>query len=252
MAGEFQAFQRAMGRHLRDPGHTPRPAGVPARRMAVYNELLFNNVRGFIDACFPVARELLGDRRWTRLIRRFYRDWPHHTPWFRDIPREFERFVREQRIACRLPRYMPDLLHYEWAELAVDTHPAMLPHDVNTGDWLDHYPILNPTVMNLVYDWPVHRISAVNRPRVPEITHVLVYRNAAEEVQFVIGNATTARLITLLADGASTGRAACEAIAGELGHPDPGAVVAFGEAMLVHLAAQGVVLGTRRTSSAAP
>ena len=37
-------------------GAAPRPAGVPARRMEVYNELLFNNICGFLDACFPLCR----------------------------------------------------------------------------------------------------------------------------------------------------------------------------------------------------
>ena len=46
---DFQDFQRAFGRHVRDPRLFPRPAGVPARRMAVYNELLFNNICGFLD-----------------------------------------------------------------------------------------------------------------------------------------------------------------------------------------------------------
>jgi hypothetical protein len=65
----FQAFQRAFARHLRDPHHTPRPAGVPARRMAVYSELLFNNVCGFLDRCFPVLRSVVGEARWRRLNR---------------------------------------------------------------------------------------------------------------------------------------------------------------------------------------
>ena len=66
-APDFQAFQHAFARHIRDPHHTPRPAGVPARRMAVYNELLFNNITGFLDACFPVCRKLIGEKRWRRL-----------------------------------------------------------------------------------------------------------------------------------------------------------------------------------------
>ena len=67
MALAFQDFQRDFGRHLRDPHHAPRPAGLPARRVAAYNELLFNNICGFLDACFPVSRELLGESRWRRL-----------------------------------------------------------------------------------------------------------------------------------------------------------------------------------------
>ena len=55
----FQHFQHALAQHLRDPHHTRRPAGVPQRRMAVYNELVFTNSCGFVDSCFPVCRPLL-------------------------------------------------------------------------------------------------------------------------------------------------------------------------------------------------
>ena len=58
MTSDFQAFQQAFARHLRDPRHAPRPAGVPARRMAVYTELLFNNICSFVDTCFPVCRAI--------------------------------------------------------------------------------------------------------------------------------------------------------------------------------------------------
>ena len=69
MTALFQSFQQDMARHLRDPHHTMRPAGVPARRMAVYNEMLFNNVCGFIDTCMPLSRKLLAGWRkgsWVR------------------------------------------------------------------------------------------------------------------------------------------------------------------------------------------
>ena len=107
MALAFQEFQRDFGRHLRDPHHAPRPAGLPARRVAAYNELLFNNICGFLDACFPVSRELLGESRWRRLNRTFYRDWPLHTPWFREIPREFVRYLADAEIATARPRVDP-------------------------------------------------------------------------------------------------------------------------------------------------
>ena len=101
---DFQAFQAAFAARLRDPRAAPRPAGVPARRMRVYQEMLFNNICGFLDRCFPVARQLLGEPRWRRLQRRFYRDWPLHTPWFHEIPREFVGFLAAAERGPRLPR----------------------------------------------------------------------------------------------------------------------------------------------------
>ena len=114
----LRAFQTAFGARLRGGRHVPSPPGVAARRMAVYETLLFNNLRGFVDRCCPVARACLGEVRWRRLCRAFFRDWPCRSAWFRDIPREFVDYLGA---ACRapLPRWFVDLARYEWAELAV-------------------------------------------------------------------------------------------------------------------------------------
>ena len=61
---EFQQYQFAFTRHIRDPQHQPRPSGVTARRMKIYNELLYNNLESFLLACFPVTRKVLGVRKW--------------------------------------------------------------------------------------------------------------------------------------------------------------------------------------------
>lgn len=242
-APAFQAFQHAMARHLRDPHHAPRPSGVPARRMAVYNELLFNNLCGFLDSCFPVCRRLLGEPRWRRLNRAFYRDWPLHTPLQREIPREFTRYLA-RHAGPRLPAWLPELAQYEWAELAVDlmevTPPAHDPH----GDLLQAPVVLNPALMNLGYQWPVQRIGPDWRPRRPQPTQLLVWRDAADTVQFMQLNPVTARLLALLATEPLTGAAACRRIATELQHPDPELLLAHGAALLEQLRAQGILLGT--------
>ena len=178
MNADFQNFQRAFAGHLRDPHHTPRPAGVAARRMAVYNELLFNNICGFVDACFPVSRAIVGDKRWRRLCRTFYRDWPLHTPWFREIPREFARYLAEGDIRQPLPAWLAELAHYEWAELAVDVMDCAIPAHDPAGDLLAGPVALNPALLNLAYAWPVHRIGPDYRPRKPQPTHLVVYRDA--------------------------------------------------------------------------
>lgn len=244
-APDFQDFQRAFGRHLRDPRHSPRPAGVPARRMAVYNELLFNNICGFLDSCFPVSRATLGEKKWRRLNRSFYRDWPSHTPWFREIPREFVRYLSESTIKPPLPVWLPELAHYEWVELAVDIMDYPVPSHGSKGNLLDGQPALNPTLMNLSYQWPVHKIGPEYRPRKPQPTHLLVYRDAHDEVQFVVSNPATAHLLELLQDRTQTGRTACLQIAKELQHPAPEALVSHGLTILEQLHQQGVILGSQ-------
>lgn len=243
MNADFQHFQRAFAGHLRDPHHVPRPAGVPARRMAVYNELLFNNICGFVDACFPVSRAIVGEKRWRRLCRTFYRDWPLHTPWFREIPREFARYLAEADIRQPLPAWLAELAHYEWAELAVDVMDCAPPAHDPAGDLLAAPVALNPALLILAYAWPVHRIGPDYRPRKPQPTHLVVYRDADDHVQFSAINAVTARLLALLAAAPTSGAAAIRQIATELQHPAPQQLLAHGAALLDDLRRQGIVLG---------
>lgn len=242
---DFQAFQHAFARHLRDPHHTPRPKGVPARRMAVYNELLFNNITGFLDRCFPVCRQLIGEARWRRLNRCFFRDWPSHTPWFREIPREFVRYLNEGSIRQPLPAWFAELAHYEWAELAVDIMDCPIPAHNPAGDLMHSAIVLNPALLILTYTWPVHRIGPDYRPRRAQATHLLVYRDADDAVQFVELNSVTSRLLNLLIATPSTGDAACRQIAEELQHPDPAQLIAFGRELLADFCAQGIILGSQ-------
>jgi hypothetical protein len=244
LAPNFQVFQRAFADHLRDPQHAPRPPGVPARRMAVYNELLFNNICGFVDRCFPVSRAILGEKRWRRLCRTFYRDWPLHTPWFREIPREFVRYLTEADIRQPLPIWLAELAHYEWAELAVDVIDAPRHTHDPAGDLLHNPVALNPALLNLIYTWPVHRISPDYRPRKPQPTYLAVYRDASDGVQFSQINAVTSRLLALLAAAPTTGETAIRQIAAELQHPAPEQLLAHGAALLDDLRRQGIVLGS--------
>ena len=244
-APDFQDFQRAFAAHIRDPRHSPRPPGVPARRMAVYNELLFNNICGFLDTCFPVCRATLGEKRWRRLNRAYFREWPSQTPWFREIPREFVRYLNERASKPVLPAWFAELAHYEWVELAVDIMDSPIPKHALDGNLLDGIPLLNPTLMNLTYQWPVHKIGPHYRPRKMQATQLLVYRNSDDKVQFVISNAVTARLLTLLESGKLGGRPACLRIAKELTHPSPEAIVAHGRSLLEQLRQQGIVLGIK-------
>lgn len=239
----FQTFQHAFARHLRDPQRTPRPPGVPARGMAVYNELVGNNLRSFLDSGFPVCRTILGETRWQRLARRFLRDWPLRTPWFREIPREFVHFLTTTP-GLRLPRWLPELAHYEWVELAADIADAAIPAHDPAGDLRSRPVVLNPVLFNLAYAWPVHRIGPDHRPRRPAATHLLIHRDPEDIVRFSEINPVTARLLTLLAASPQSGEAASRQIAAELQHADPQRLVDFGVDLLNDLRRQGIVLGT--------
>jgi hypothetical protein len=249
---EFQRYQYAFTAHIRDPGAQPRPAGVEARRMKVYTELLYNNLEGFLLACFPVLRQVLGTRKWSALVRDFYRTHHSHTPYFRQIPDEFIQFLQgEWTPPAGYPPFTLALAHYEWIELvlSVSTRSADRTFDP-AGDLIDGVPLLNPVLANLRYDWPVHRI-APRRKTQPAETHLLVFRDTDDQVQFSEINAFTARLLTLLEPGSVSGRAALEQIADESRHPDRALKVQAGGALLDDLRVRGAILGSTNPGNAA-
>jgi hypothetical protein len=246
---EFQGYQRALARHLRDPRTHAVPPGVSRRGVAVYRELLFDNLLGFLDACFPVTSHLLGTTRWHRLARAFFAAHPCRSPLFRHIPEEFSRWLGAGTTALRLPGWTPHLVHYEWVELALDTSPLdtrVAGADAG-ADLLGGRPVLNPVSMLLAYPYPVHRIGPDWQPRAPsrEPTRILAFRDHGDAVRFVVLNPVSARLLDLLRPGRLSGRGALRRIAAELSHPDPGAVLAGGAAVLADLHTQQAIVGAR-------
>jgi hypothetical protein len=242
---EFQRYQLAFTAHIRDPKVNPRPPGVEARRMKVYNELLFNNIEGFLLACFPVLRQVLGRRKWAKLVRAFFSTHRSRTPYFRQIPDEFIQFLQSEWTPPEgYPPFLLALAHYEWIELVLSVSNRSSDRAIDAaGNLMEGVPLLNPVLANLHYDWPVHRI-APRRKVQPAETWLLVFRDADDRVQFSEINAFTARLLSLLEAGTLNGRAALRQIAEESRHPDPSLILQAGADLLSDLRARGAILGT--------
>jgi hypothetical protein len=247
----FQEYQRAFTARIRDPKHHARPAGANVQRMKVYEELLWNNLEGFLLSCFPVCRKVLGKRRWEHLARDFFRDHASHSPFFRQIPEEFLRYLQDEWTRPDdYPEFLPELAHYEWVELALDTSDKSVDpagYDA-TGDLLTGRPMLNPVLRVLAYRWPVQRLSPRYRPdHAPDAaTFLVAFRDAEFEVRFSEVNPATARLLgSLLEEENLTGAQALERLAEETGQSDRARFIAFGAQLLNELWRQGVILGAR-------
>jgi hypothetical protein len=245
---EFQQYQYAFTAHLRDPGKARRPAGADARRMGAYSELLYNNIESFLLACFPVLRQVLGSRKWSRLVRAFFAQHRSHTPFFRQIPDEFLQFIQSAwQPQQGYPDCLLELAHYEWIELvlSISNRDEQLPEFDAMGDLMQGRPFLNPVLANLAYRYPVHRIRPRARVK-PAPTYLLVFRDAGLRVRFMEQSAVSARLLALLEEGGRSGREAVAQLAKELGHDDPGRLTEFACGHLEALRMSGVLLGTLR------
>ena len=247
---DFIARQYAFAAHIRDPLTHPAPDGVEDRRMAIYRELFYNNIAGFIESGFPVLHAVMDETHWHAMVRDFFVQHRCETPIFTEIAREFLEYLQTERgEVAGDPGFLRELAHYEWVELALsidqnDIEQLSYRHD---GDLLDQHPLISPLAWPLSYQYDVHHISTDYQPeQAPEqATHVVVYRNRDDEVRFMTVTPVTQRLLYLLIENDTmTGREALSQIARELQHPDPSQVIDHGLLTLRELQQRDIVLGT--------
>lgn len=248
----FIKQQYSFAAHIRDPQKNPPPDGIENRRIAIYRDLFYRNIEGFIASGFPVIRKLYNDKDWHRMVRDFMSRHRSKSPYFLEISREFLDYLQDERRnePCD-PPFLLELAHYEWTELALSVSDAPIDMDSidPNADLLRGHPAISPLAWVLSYRWPVHRLGPDFRPsETPEqTTHIVVYRDRKDQVRFVLINPVTARLLYLVEEDKSlTGRAALERIAEEMRHPKPEVVMEGGRQALEQLKSQGIILGTRR------
>lgn len=237
----FQKYQLEFTAHIRNPSANKKPAKVPDARIAVYREIVFNNIFGAVSACFPVCKNILGAHAWKKLVRGFFAEHQATTPIFREIPQQFLQFLKTTK---NLPAYFEQLAHYEWVELAVNTmlsEPTKLSINI---DLLDEKPVLATANMLLEYDYAVHKISKKHLPKTQEKTFLLVFRNAENQVKFIELSAMTYQLLHLIEENNMAGEKALARLAEILPNANAEAIMQFGAEILTDLAKQGAIIGS--------
>ncbi len=239
-------LQLEFTRYLRDPSGPP-PLGLDARPIGIYADLVYNNFDGFLAGFFPVLRSLLADDRWNSLVRAFVREHHCQTPYFLEIGQEFLQFLMQSPTQLAdYPSFTLVLAHYEWVELALDISSIQLPPRQQVADVLDGYPQLSPLAWPLSYPYAVHRIGPDNPAPEPEPTHLLVYRNRADEVKFLATNDWSQRLLQLLS-GQLSGRQACATLALELQHSAPAQLALEAQDLLLEMVEMDIVVAVTET-----
>ncbi|HEY7883480.1 MAG TPA: putative DNA-binding domain-containing protein [Cellvibrionaceae bacterium] len=241
----FQRSQLMLTEHLRNPVEKSAPGDVEDRRLGIYRELIYNNIEGFIAGAFPVLKEILDTDAYHTLVREFIREYRCQSPYFLEISQEFLRFLQARGLREGDPAFMLELAHYEWVELALDVADEELPADNGAGQsLLDATLYVSPLVWSLCYSFPVHQLSPDFQPTQPleEPVFLLVYRNRADQVNFMASNAVTVNLIQLLQSEPTTGRQALQQMAVTLGYSEPEALLQPGEELLNTLWSEDILL----------
>ncbi|WP_165525573.1 DNA-binding domain-containing protein [Psychrobacter pygoscelis] len=286
-------FQRRFGQYLRQPHNQDANAsvqsptlslaeaapGASSRVAKLYQSLVFNNIRSFLDQCFPVCQSLIDDEQWLDVCQQFFAQQSCHSPYFTEINQSFVDFLAQpnQLSQLGLPAYFAELAHYEWVELLVDTHTDQpLDDSYENSSEADlksrsdsavkpQTPanslklLLNPSLQNLHYEWPVHSISDDEQPQSPEDSFFLVFRNAEDKVEFMQVNALTHALLDHINSQApisTTPETLTQTLSDllstfsqALGYDDSNVLVEFGLPLLKQLIQQDVLQGIHQTKS---
>jgi hypothetical protein len=248
---DFKKKQYTFARHIRDPQNNPAPEGTEDRRMAIYRELFFNNLRSLLSQTFPVLTKLHDKKKWDSFIRQFMVHHEAQTPYFLQIPEEFLQFLQNEYVmqADDFP-FLVELAHYEWVELALSVSDATNDtSELNAdGSLLDGIPVKSKLAWTYAYQYPVHRISARFLPQSPgeQTTFLTVCRKANDDMDFMELNPVTARLLEMIeSNQTESGRELLTHLATELKYPDPEALIGHGLAAMESMRTAEILLGVK-------
>ena len=244
----FQVTQRAFCAHMRDPDINAAPAAIEDRRLAIYRNLVFNNIESFLGSAFPILKSIINGEKWSQMVRDFISLHECQTPYFLKISEEFIKYLELN--SEQYPLFMLELAHYEWVELALDVSQQDIPsHPPHEAHVLDDMALISPLAWRLSYRYPVHKMGPgyveQELKDTDPLTFLIVYRNRDLKVGFIESNAVTFRLLDIIESDALSGRAAILKLATEIQHSDLKSLLAFGAEVLSSLAGKDVIYGFR-------
>lgn len=248
MAVDFKTKQAEFAAYIRDPSNQPVPAEVDPQRMAMYRELFFNNINGFLSSNFPVLRTILDDAQWLELVQDFFLRHRCQTPHFSEIAEEFLDYLQNEREAAGDYPFLLELAHYEWVEMALAIAKAspLFGNAAFVNEILQQKIALSPLAWPLVYQYPVEKIGPAFLPQTApaQPTYLIVYRDSDDQVHFMQTTPLTYHLLQLIEQlEGQAGEAVLDALAVEIaGQIDPQTLQDFGLQTLRELAGKGIVI----------
>lgn len=188
---DFQQIQQNFCQYIRQPqDNIPELLDVDSEKLAIYREIMLNNVSNFIDIVFPISQNLLGKTLWQQLKHEFFAKSQNQSPFYMDIADQFKDYLIETQHSV-LSEYIwfAELLQYEWLDVYVDR--------VELPDVLPNLTMANPQtvwqlstqVWILVYQYPVYQwdlqttLAQVNEQinqQIPAI--IMVWRNVDDHI----------------------------------------------------------------------
>jgi hypothetical protein len=203
-------------------GLLPALPGLRSGRLALYRELVFNNIIDGLANAFPLTQALLSQKEWNGLTQRFFASWDCTPYAYWQMSGELPKYaaLAEAGLRKKYP-WLLDLLNFEWSEIAVYMMEDIpLPEADQSGSLLRDRLCINPHLRLLQVAYPVHvqapgTITKEDKGQY----HVLIYRDPETlTAEFMALSPFYAGLLENLIPGEQSARQILMAIAAQSGH----------------------------------
>jgi uncharacterized protein len=179
--------------------------GAEPARWRAYRRMVRSRFAETIEHGFERLKGVVGADRFGALLGRFLAEAPPRSPYLRDIPGEFLRFIEKNwsvlSASLTLPVYALDLARYEWAELETAyAFEEVDPLEVAPLH-MQRVAVLSPAHRLLELDFPVHRLGTEGDETSmnPGPVSLCLYRDAkTHEVTALELTPVTATMLTLM------------------------------------------------------
>lgn len=127
-----------------------------------YRRLVFTVVKDTLKAAFPIARKLVGKKKWQSAVVYFFENHKCQSPQVWRLPQEFQEFYQQNEFPFDKNSLMlKELLQYEWLETEVymmEDIPVPEFRRQSRGEEDIYVP--NPEIKILALHYPVHTKDA--------------------------------------------------------------------------------------------
>ncbi|WP_017444672.1 DNA-binding domain-containing protein [Gayadomonas joobiniege] len=197
-SSDFIKTQKAFANAIRNPASAHQLA-IESRRLAIYQDLFFNNISGFVKQAFPVLASLYSNTDWQSMCGQFFNQHQNKSPYFTDLRNEFLTFLQhEYKMTVKDPVFIQELAHYEWLEMEI-MQTSHLFKQANLNQVAEQSFYLAPTAQLVSYPYPVHKISQQWRPTESKsTTYLIVYLKTPYKAAFSEVSAATACVLELI------------------------------------------------------
>lgn len=146
-------------------------------RLRIYGRFIDAHVRDSLEKNYPLVRGVVGEERWTQLVRAYFDTGPARHFEMNQLTAGFPAFVADLVVERALPAFVPALARFEWADFETYASIEEIPSASSVSGLT-----ANPTLSVLQHPWrlvPWIRTAADVRPAAPAEADetVLIWRH---------------------------------------------------------------------------